>query len=66
MAGMAKMELWGLEDVAEALEIDVNTAYAWRHRGKLPEPSWVVSGRPVWRASDVRRWIERRKVPADG
>lgn len=60
-----KPELWGIEDVAEALEVSVNTAYQWRYRGKLPEAGWIVSGRPVWDATKVRRWIEKQgKVSA--
>ncbi len=55
-----KLELWGLEDVAGALGITAETAAVWRHRGKLPEPDWIVSGRPVWNAAQVRRWIERQ------
>lgn len=57
---MTKLELWGLEEVADALGISVNTAYAWRHRGKLPAPEWIVSGRPIWRASKIRAWLKSR------
>ncbi len=56
---MTTLELWGIEDVAEALGIEVGTAYVWRHRGKLPEAEWMVSGRPIWRATVMRKWIER-------
>ena len=52
------LELWGIEDLAEALGVSVNTAYVWNHRGKLPEPEWIVSGRPIWRATKMRKWIE--------
>ncbi len=54
-----KMELLGIEDVAAELEVTVNTASVWRHRGKLPAADWVVSGRPIWKASTIRRWISR-------
>lgn len=54
-------ELWGLEDVARALGISPVLAAQWRRRGKLPPPDAYVSGRPVWVADVVRRWIEERK-----
>lgn len=51
-------ELWGIEDLAEALGITVQTAYVWNHREKFPEPDTRVSGRPIWRATRMRKWIE--------
>lgn len=56
------LELWGIEDIAKALAVQVNTAYMWRHRGKLPDAEWIVSGRPVWRAAKVRKWIATREA----
>lgn len=53
------LELWGIEDVAEYLGIEKNTAYMQKHRGKIPEPEWVVSGRPIWRANVIRKWFEK-------
>lgn len=55
-----KMELWGIEDVADALGITVNAAYQRKYRGAIPEPEWIVSGRPIWSAAKMRRWIERQ------
>jgi hypothetical protein len=58
------MELLGMEDVARELGITENTAAVWRHRGKLPEADWIISGRPIWRASVIRRWRARELHPA--
>lgn len=56
-----KPTLWGVEDVAAALRITVDAAYQWKRRGKLPEPDWTVSGRPVWDADKVKGWIRRER-----
>lgn len=57
----SKPDLWGVEDVAQHLEIEVMTAYQWRRRGKLPEPDYLVSGRPIWIADKFRRWVARER-----
>lgn len=56
-----KRELWGVGDVAKHLGIQVMTAYQWRRRGKLPEPDYTLSGRPIWMADKFRRWAERER-----
>lgn len=53
-----KLELWGIDDVAKYLGITATAAYTWRHRGKLPDPEWIVSGRPIWRPATIRKWAK--------
>lgn len=59
-------ELWGLKEFAQALGVSPMLARQWKRRGKLPEPDWVISGRPVWRADRAREWLrtQRRSTPS--
>jgi len=49
----------GLAEIAVRLGVKRQTAGMWRHRGLLPEPSWVVSGQPAWNWPDVERWARQ-------
>lgn len=48
----------GLAEIADRLGVSSQTPYMWRHRGLLPEPSWIVSGAPAWNWPDVERWAK--------
>lgn len=48
----------GSTDIADRLGVQPQTVAMWRYRGVLPEPSWFVSGMPVWNWPDVVRWAK--------
>lgn len=60
-------DLMDTEDLANALGYKVSSlrsmrTNAARHRSLdcLPDPLRTISGRPVWRAADIREWLTRR------
>lgn len=53
-----KLELVGAQEIADLLEVAVATVSTWRHRGVMPEPYTVVSGRPAWRLETILGWAE--------
>ena len=42
------MNLVGLKELSELLEIPYQKLKVWKSRGRLPEPFQVISGTPVW------------------
>lgn len=46
----------GSDDIAQRLGVQRDTVKMWRHRGLLPEPKWLVSGRPCWNWPDIAKW----------
>lgn len=38
----------GLKEVANLLNYPIGTAYMWRARKVLPDPDYLVGGRPAW------------------
>lgn len=50
------MRLVGIIEIAQMLSVRRGTIDAWRNRGQLPEPEWVVSGTPIWRAETIGAW----------
>ena len=52
----AHMELWGVMDIAAALQVAASTVYQWRNRADFPSPLGHPSNAPVWDAEEVRRW----------
>jgi hypothetical protein len=55
---MAACEPVGLSEIAQELKVEQNTAQVWNHRGLMPEPSWIVSGRPAWNWPDIEKWAK--------
>lgn len=49
----------GIPEIAERLGVKRATVDTWRVRELLPEPRWVVGGRPCWDWPDVEAWAER-------
>ena len=53
------LDLVGLADIAARLAAPPGTVYAWRKRGRLPRPDWLVSGdTPVWLWSTIASWAQ--------
>ena len=42
------MNLVGLKELAELLDVPYDTLKVWKNRDRLPEPFQVISGTPVW------------------
>lgn len=52
----SSMKLMGLREITELTGKPRRTVDTWRHRGQLPEPDWIVSGRPIWREKTIHDW----------
>ena len=56
-------ELLGYDAISELTGVSVKTLRAWKARGKLPAPDYVVlTGNPVpaWKAITIAKWNARR------
>jgi hypothetical protein len=42
------MNLVGLKELSELLEVPYEKLKVWKSRGRLPEPFQTISGTPVW------------------
>lgn len=58
----------GVREIAQRLGSTSSAISQCLHRGEMPDPRWVVSGRPAWDWPDVEVWaVERgRLVLVDG
>lgn len=50
------LDVVGLGEIAELLDVKQATAWVWRTRGDLPEPDAVVSKTPIWRRERILEW----------
>lgn len=56
-------ELYGYDAIAELTGVQVKTLRAWKARGKLPTPDYIVlTGNPVpaWRKETITAWNHER------
>lgn len=51
-----KLELLGIQELAELFGKPTNTVRQWRQRGQLPPPDYMVSGTPIWERSTIDAW----------
>ena len=42
------MNLVGLKELSELLDVSYDTLKVWKNRDRLPDPFQVISGTPVW------------------
>jgi len=49
----------GAAEIAKRLGVRPQTVHAWRHRKRMPEPHWTVSGQPAWDWAEVESWAKR-------
>ena len=49
----------GLAEIAERLGVQRRTVDRWRGRGVLPDPTWIVGGRPAWDWPIIEAWARR-------
>jgi len=62
-------ELLGYDAISELTGVSVKTLRAWKARGKLPAPDYVVlTGNPVpaWKAITIAKWNARRTASQPG
>jgi predicted DNA-binding transcriptional regulator AlpA len=50
------LDVIGLAEIAELLDVSRQTVDQWRTRGRLPEPDGTVGGRPAWRTETITAW----------
>lgn len=55
-------DMYTIRDIAEALEVNVDAVYQWRHRGQMPEPDGRIGGTWVWFETTIRPWLEARST----
>lgn len=46
----------GIIEIAARLGVRRATVDQWRQRGLLPDPRWIVGGRPAWDWTDIEAW----------
>lgn len=58
----AKIELWGIEGIAQKCKVSRATVYNWKAREGFPQPIKVVGGNgDVWEAAAVRAWMKQER-----
>lgn len=50
------MQLVGLAEIAELLQVRAGTVAQWRHRGLLPPPTAELRMGPVWTRGEIELW----------
>ena len=53
-----RLDLVGLSEVADRLNVARATVDQWRHRDVLPEADWNLGGGPVWLWSTIESWAD--------
>jgi len=57
-----RLQLMGMYEVAEFMDVAYKTVTMWKHRGKLPAPVAELRGATVWLRQDIERWAAERKA----
>lgn len=58
------LPLYGLAEIAAALDVSRKRVGMWRVRGQLPPPDAVLASGPVWLASTIEPWMDRAREAA--
>lgn len=63
---MAAVELVGLAEVAELLEVTKRTAITYSRRPDFPDALARLAAGPVWNRRDVLRWAKTNRPKRGG
>jgi predicted DNA-binding transcriptional regulator AlpA len=55
------VEVVGVAEIAERLEVKVTTVYQWRQRKLLPEPDYPLGMGPAWKWSTIEEWARETR-----
>lgn len=55
------IELLGVTDIAELMNLDKSTISNMHKRGKFVEPIRTIGGRPVWLKEEILYYMERKR-----
>lgn len=53
---MKQLDIVGMTEIAEMLNVNVGAVKTWNRRDHLPTPDARLSCGPVWRRSTIQRW----------
>lgn len=53
-------EQWTYADVAQHLGVTVQTLYAYKRDGRLPEPDGMLGQVPWWKPATIHKWQAQR------
>jgi predicted DNA-binding transcriptional regulator AlpA len=56
---MSPVDLVGVPEIAEQLDVDRRTAWRYVSRDDFPAPEAQVRGKRLWKRSAVERWAKR-------
>tara|TARA_R100000808_G_C2096907_1_gene115340 strand:- start:594 stop:800 length:207 start_codon:yes stop_codon:yes gene_type:complete len=54
---MDKPEILGVAEIGKMVGHDRSTIIQWKHKGKLPEPDYVISKTPIWLKDTIVSWL---------
>lgn len=55
------MKIMGRQEVVEATGIHPHQISRWVKAGSFPKPITKLAATPVWRESDVKKWLSKNK-----
>jgi hypothetical protein len=55
-----QLDVLGLKELAELMNVTTGNLSVMRARGQIVEPDAVLKCGPVWRRSTVSRWLKSR------
>jgi predicted DNA-binding transcriptional regulator AlpA len=60
-SAFASIQLIRKRPLARLLGVNSWTVDRWRKKGTFPRPIWLSPTTPVWKLSDVEKWLDERK-----
>lgn len=54
---MTDLDLVGVTEIAEMLDVHRVTVAKWRQKGILPKPDFELPKRPLWERSTIEEWV---------
>jgi len=61
-----RLDLVGLAEVAQVLDIPRSTARVWRLRGHLPPPLTELACGPIWHRKEIEKWAANEAALKSG